>query len=221
VKASVEHHAGILLEDLTHFDAISKLTESEQLIVNESLMGLHYVWRVRIHDNLNSLDRDLCERMHAALLLFINQTVLKGPKFISREIPTRSAAMSMAIFCGMVHDVEEFLEIVNKNMTVSGLRRALDVKNWLGVTEIDDDDVLEEGETLNWTYVKFNVQELKRQIVNTVLYLAEVLDTCTGWQTLVHDSAHASFEAFVNENNSRSFIERRPKMVLAPKGQVV
>lgn len=126
-RASVEQHIGLLLEDLSKLGSQSSVSAAEDMVLREAFLGLHYVWRMRVHDNLNELSRELMDRLRLALLLFTGRVLLKGPPFLARSIPTREAVFAFVIFCGMVRDCSTFREAVNDNMTVAEIKRALAV----------------------------------------------------------------------------------------------
>ena len=124
--ASVEQHIGLLLEDLSKLGSQSSVSAPEEMVLREAFLGLHYVWRMRVHENLNDLSRDLMDRLRMVLLLFLGRVVLKGPApFLARSIPAWEAVFALVIFCGMVKDCTTFRETVNDGMTVADIRRAL------------------------------------------------------------------------------------------------
>jgi len=90
--ASVEQHLALLLEDLLKYGSQATVTASEALVLREAFLGLHYVWRMRIHGHskLSTLDPELMERLRQALLLFMPRVVMKGPvPFLAKPVPTR------------------------------------------------------------------------------------------------------------------------------------
>jgi hypothetical protein len=218
-RASVEQHLGILLEDLSTLGAQLTFSASEELVVHEAFMGLHYVWRMRIHDNLKDLDPDVCERLRQALLLFSNRVVYAGPRFLTRPIPSRFSVFAFVVFCGFVRDVVQFREAVNNNMSVADLRRALNVAQWLATTEVEEDPVQEGApdEGMRWTAVTFSVEELKKMAVMTTLFLVQILNTCSDWKELVDAKGHAAFERYTQDHKTE--MKSGAKALLAPKGQ--
>lgn len=69
----MEQHVGILLEDLSALGTATDLSHSEKMVLEEAFLGLHYVWRMRVHDNLRNLDPRLCERLRLALVQFLGR----------------------------------------------------------------------------------------------------------------------------------------------------
>jgi len=72
-RLSVEQHISILLEDLSTLGTALKPTPAEKLVLEEAFLGLHYVWRMRIRDNLRNLDFEVCDRLRLALLPFLTR----------------------------------------------------------------------------------------------------------------------------------------------------
>lgn len=221
-KASVEHHLGILLEDLSKYGSQLNLTAAEDLMVGEAFSGLLYVLRMRVQGNLHHLDKDLCERLRQALVLFTCRTVTKGPKLLSRPVPSRHSVFALIVFCGLAREVEEFLEVVNHNMSVADIRRALDLRTWLTTNEIEEEEEEEHDpdglSMMVWTTMKVNVEDVRKLAVATTLYLAQVLNAAKDWRDLVEPRAHSAFEKYMKENNVEAAIASG-KALLAPKGQ--
>jgi hypothetical protein len=87
---SVEQHLALLLEDLLKYGSQATVTASEALVLREAFLGLHYVWRMRIHGKLSTLNPELMERLRQALLLFMPRVIMKGPvPFLAKPVPTR------------------------------------------------------------------------------------------------------------------------------------
>lgn len=88
--ASVEQHLALLLEDLLKYGSQATVMAAEALVLREAFLGLHYVWRMRVHGKLDSLSPELMERLRQALLLFMPRVNMKGPMpFLARPVPTR------------------------------------------------------------------------------------------------------------------------------------
>lgn len=128
------------------------------------------------------------------------------------------------VFCGLIRDVQEFLEAVNKDMTLAELRHALSIGTWLTTSEVEkEDETVGEPESVRWTSVTIDVEELKREAVVTTMYLVRVLDSLRDWRDLVDDKAHGVFErklaSLQAHLKEEGVTEKLEKALLAPKGQ--
>lgn len=210
---------GILLEDLLALGARTTLTATEQNVLDEALIGLHYVWRMRIRNNLEELTYEICDRVREALLLFMSRFV-KDSVFVTRLVPTKACAIAVVVFCGMLEDVEQFLQAVNDNMSATALRNALAVDTWLAAERVEGDDaVTPDDEGVRWTFVTFSVGDIQRDVIQAVRYLTERLDSVRTWEELVDPRAHRQAEQLLAQP-PKSRQDTGPKLkLLAPKGQ--
>lgn len=210
----------MLLEDLIRYGSQATLSAAEDMVLREAFLGLHYVWRMRIRaSSITAFTPELMERLRGALLLFMGRVNMRGPvPFLAKPVPTREAVFAFTIFCGMLKDVIAFREVVNTNMTVADLRRALAVHQWLSITDVEEDEGAPDGDftnTVGWSSIKFSVEDIRRLAVVTVLFLTGLLNACNDWKELVEPRAHALFQKYQVDD----YPNPKPKPLLAPKGE--
>lgn len=214
----------MLLEDLIRYGSQATLSAAEDMVLREAFLGLHYVWRMRIRaSSITAFTPELMERLRGALLLFMGRVNMRGPvPFLAKPVPTREAVFAFTIFCGMLKDVIAFREVVNNNMTVADLRRALAVHLWLSITEVEEDEGAPDEDitnTVGWSSIKFSVEDIRRLAVVTVLFLTGLLNACNDWEELVEPRAHALFQKYQKVAQVENYPDRKPKPLLAPKGE--
>jgi Ca2+-transporting ATPase len=223
--ASVEEHIALLLEDLIRYGSQATLSAAEDMVLREAFLGLHYVWRMRIRgSSLTAFTPELMERLRVALLLFMGRVDMRGPvPFLAKPVPTREAVFAFTIFCGMLKDVNGFREVVNTNMTLADLRRALAVHQWLSITEVEEDEEEPDRDlthTVGWSSIKFSIEDIRRLAIVTVFFLTDLLNACNDWTELVEPRAHALFQKYQKDAKLEAHPNGlQPKPLLAPKGE--
>jgi len=224
--ASVEGHIALLLEDLIRYGSQATLSAAEDMVLREAFLGLHYVWRMRIRgSSLTAFTPEVMERLRVALLLFMGRVDMRGPvPFLAKPVPTREAVFAFTIFCGMLKDVVGFREVVNTNMTVADLRRALAVHQWLSITEVEEDEEAPDGDfthTVDWSSIQFSIEDIRRLAIVTVFFLTDLLNACNDWTELVEPRAHALFQKYQKDAKVEAHPQGglQPKPLLAPKGE--